>query len=202
MIRVLDAPGRQVWLVPGAAPASFLFVDERAGGILVNTPRYRETLAAALAAIATVRFIFYPSRHGAADVAQWREACRARTLAAAEEAADIPGPIDEPIDGAVRFYGRLDFLPLSGRTRGTCALRSRAAPGIVFFGPALEHAPWPVLALHEDDFSVENRLIGALGLREEPFEFAFCDNYIHALSRFGPGASAAVAAGLAEVLGA
>ena len=202
MIRVLDAPGPPVWLVPGSAPASFLFVDARAGGILVNSPPYHEALAAALAAIAPVRFIFYPSRRGAVDVERWREGCRARTLAAAAEAADISGPIDEPIDGAVRLYGRLDFLPLSGRTRGTCALRSRIGPGIVFFGPALEHAPWPVLTLHEDDYSAENRLIGALALREERFEFAFCDNYIHGLSRFGPDASAAVAAGLAEVLGA
>jgi hypothetical protein len=202
VIRVLEALGRAVWLVPDTTPASFLFVDERAGGILVNSPPYSAALAAALAAIAPVRFIFYPSHRGAVDVERWREACRARTLAAAGEIADIAGPIDEAIDGAVRLYGRLDFLPLSGRTRGTCALRSRVAPGIVFFGPALEHAPWPVLVPHEDDFSAENRLIGAPGLRDERFEFAFCDNYIHGSSRFGPGASAAVAAGLAEVLGA
>jgi hypothetical protein len=56
--------------------------------------------------------------------------------------------------------------------------------------------------LHEDDFSAENRLIGALGLRGERFEFAFCDTYIGGASKFGPGASAAVAAGLADVLGA
>jgi hypothetical protein len=200
VIRLLDVPGRVVWYVPGTAPACFLFVDERAGGILVNSPPYRETLASEVLGVAPVRFIFYPSRLGAADVEHWRDACGARTLAAAEEVRGIAGPIDEPIDGSVRLYGRLDFLPLSGRTQGTCAMRSRLAPELVFFGPALEHAPWPALALHEDDHSAENRLIGAIGLCDERFEFAFCDNYIHGESRFGPGASTVVADGIEKLL--
>lgn len=188
--------------MPGTAPACFLLVDERAGGILVNSPPYSEELAAELTSIAPVRFIFYPSHLGAAHVRRWRDACGARTLASSEEVPDIAGPIDEPIDGGVRFYGRLDFLPMSGRTRGTCGLRSRIAPGVVFFGPALEHAPWPALMAHEDDHSPENRLIGAAGLCGERFEFAFCDNYIVGVSRFGPAASAAVSAGLREILAA
>ena len=202
LVRLVDVAGREVWYVADSVPACFLLVDERAGGILVNSPAFTPSLADAIERVATARFIFYPSRYGATDVARWRTATGARTIASAAEAADIRGPVDEAIDGAVRIYGRLDFLALSGRTRGTCALRSRAEPAIVFFGPALEHAPWPALVLHEDDFSAENRLIGALGLRGERFEFAFCDNYIEQVSKFGPRASMAVAAGLADVLDA
>lgn len=202
LIRLVDVPGRVVWYVAGTAPACFLLVDDRAGGILVNSPRFSAGVAEAVERVARARFIFYPSRFGAVDVVQWRTATGARTVASAAEAADIPGPVDEAVDAGVRIHGRLDFLPLSGRTRGTCALRSRALPGIVFFGPALEHTPWPTLVLHEDDSSAENRLIGALGLREERFEFAFCDNFVEGVSAFGGGASAVVAAGLAEVLGA
>lgn len=200
MIRLLDVAGREVWYLAATAPASFLLVDERAEGILVNSPPYQAELVEAVQRVARVRFIFYPSRHGAADVAQWRSACKARTIGAVGEVAAIPGRIDEVIDGSVRIHGRLDFLALPGRTRGTCALRSRIEPAIVFFGPALDHSDWPSLVAHDDDDSYENRLIGALGLRDLAFEFGFCDNYSHGHSRFGPGASRAIAAGLAAVL--
>ena len=200
MIRLLDVAGREVWYLAGSAPASFLLGDERAGGILVNSPPFQPQLAEAVMRLARVQFIFYPSRRGAADVAQWRSACAARTIAAVDEVGAISGPIDEAIDAGVRIHGRLDFLALPGRTRGTCALRSKIEPAIVFFGPALEHADWPQLVAHDDDYSYEDRLIGALGLRDAAFEFGFCDNYSHGHSRFGPGASRVIAAGLAAVL--
>jgi hypothetical protein len=200
LIRLSDVGGRPVWHLAGSAPACFLLVDERAGGILVNSPVFDPHLAEAIARVAKIRFIFFPSWRGARNVAQWRSACAARTIAAVAEMPAISGPIDEGIDSGVRIHGRLDFLALPGRTRGTCALRSRAEPGIVFFGPALEHADWPLLVRHDDDDSYEDRLIGGLGVRALEFEFAFCDNYSHGLSRFGPGADRAVAAGLAAVL--
>jgi hypothetical protein len=199
---LVGAAGRSVWYLAGSAPACFLLVDERAGGILVNSPAFSPSVANAVERVAKTRFIFYPSRYGATDVARWRSATGARTIASGAEVADIPGPVDEAIDGGVRIHGRLDFLALSGRTRGTCALRSRVEPAVVFFGPALEHADWPVLVAHADDHSYENRLIGALGLQQLAFEFALCDNYRHGISRFGPGADQAVAGGLAAALGA
>jgi hypothetical protein len=170
LIRLLDVPGREVWLVPASVPACFLLVDERAGGVLVNAPPFDANLVQAMGHVTEVRFIFLPSRFGAIDVAQWRSALNARTIAAAGECSAITGPVDEPIDGGVRIHGRLDFLSLS------------------------------VLKAHADDDSYENRVIGALGLRGVAFEFAFCDNYSHGSSRFGPEASRAVAAGLAEAL--
>ena len=200
MVQLLDVGGRAIWHLAGSVPACFLLVDERAGGILVNSPQFEPRLAEAVERIARVRLIFFPSWRGASDVGQWRSACAARTVAAVGEVEAIPGPIDEAIDGGVRIHGRLDFLLLPGRTRGTCALRSKAEPGVVFFGPALEHADWPMLVAHADDYSYEDRLIGALGLRGLAFEFGFCDNYSHGKSRFGPGAGRAVAAGLAAVV--
>jgi hypothetical protein len=200
LILLLEVAERSVWYLPGSAPACFLLVDGRAGGILVNSPPFDARLAAAVARIAEVRFVFFPSRFGASNVALWRAALAARTVAAAAECAAIAGPIDEAIDGGVRFHGRLDFLALSGRTRGTCALRSKAEPAIVFFGPALEHGDWPLLRAHDDDDSYENRVLGAVALQDLQFEFAFCDNYVHGLSRFGPGAAAAMRANLAMEL--
>jgi hypothetical protein len=200
LIRLLEVAGRAAWYLPGSRPACFLLVDARAGGILVNSPPFDARVAEVVARVAKVQFIFFPSRFGATDVARWRAALAARTVAAAEECAAIDGPIDEAIDGGVRIHGRLDFLALSGRTRGTCALRSRMDPAIVFFGPALEHGDWPQLVAHADDYSYENRLLGAIGLSHAAFEFAFCDNYSHGSSRFGPGAGRVVATGLAKLL--
>lgn len=200
LIPLLEVAGRSVWYLPGSVPACFLLVDVRAGGILVNSPPFDARVVEVVERVAKVRFVFFPSRFGATDVAQWRAALAARTVAAAEECAAIAGPIDEAIDGGVRIHGRLDFLALSGRTRGTCALRSKIDPAIVFFGPALEHGDWPLLVAHADDDSYENRVIGAIALQDLRFEYAFCDNYVHGRSRFGPGAAAAVRANLAAEL--
>ena len=197
MIELLRLPRRSVHYLPGTAPASFLLVDDRAGAILVNCPPFAARVLASVDAIARPAFLFLPSRFGAFDLDRWRTATGARAIAGAEEAGDIAGTVDERIDANVRFYGRLDFLPLAGRTRGTYALRVKEPPAIVFFGPALEHADWPVLRPHADDHSYENRVIGALGLRDLEFEFAFCDNYLHGKSKFGPGAGGHVHAELA-----
>jgi hypothetical protein len=202
LIPLLEVAGRAVWYLPGSAPACFLLVDGRVGGILINSPPFDAQLAAFVEHVAKVRIIFFPSRFGATDAAQWRAALAARTVATVEECAAISGPIDEAIDGGVRVHGRLDFLALSGRTRGTCALRSKTDPAIVFFGPALEHGDWPLLRAHDDDYSYENRVLGAVALQDLRFEFAFCDNYVHGQSRFGPGAANAVRANLASELSA
>jgi hypothetical protein len=166
----------------------------------VNSPRFDARLAAVVQCVAKVRFVFFPSRFGANDVAMWREALAARTVACAEECAAIAGPVDEAIDGGVRIHGRLDFLALSGRTRGTCALRSKTDPAIVFFGPALDHGDWPLLRAHDDDDSYENRVLGAVALQDLRFEFAFCDNFAHGRSRFGPGAAEVIRANLEREL--
>lgn len=200
LIQLLEVAERAVWYLPGSVPACFLLVDGRAGGILVNSPPFDARLAAIVEGVAKVGFVFFPSRFGATDVAQWRAALAARTVATAEECPAISGPIDEAIDGGVRIHGRLDFLTLSGRTRGTCALRSKTDPGIVFFGPALEHGDWPLLRAHDDDYSYENRVLGAVAVQDLRFEFAFCDNYVHGRSRFGPGAAEAIRANLASEL--
>lgn len=191
---ILRLPRRSVHVLEGAAPAVFLLVDDRAGAILVNVPPFSEMALGEIRRAADPTFIFLPSRFGARDLDLWREATGARTIASAEEAPAIEGKIDETIDGSVRMHGRLDFLMLSGRTRGTCALRVKEPPGIIFFGPALEHAGADsfVLRQQRDDYSFENRLIGALGLRDLEFEFAFCDDYIDDESTGGPGASVGV----------
>lgn len=202
LIELVRVPRRAVYLLADSAPAVFLLLDERAGGILVNTPAFSEARFRAINAVARPSFIFFPSARGARDVDRWREATLARTIASAEEAPGIAGVIDEPVGGDVRLYGRLDFLMLSGRTRGTCALRVKEPPGVVFFGPAFEHAAPELLRPHADDHSYENRVIGALAVRDLEFEYAFCDDFVHGSTRAGPGASKLFAARLAAVVGA
>ncbi|MCZ7565183.1 MAG: hypothetical protein M5U08_16560 [Burkholderiales bacterium] len=118
-------------------------------------------------------------------------------VATIEEAPYLGVQVDQRVDHKTRLTRDIDFLPMSGRTPGACALRVKARPGIVFFGPILDHRDWPTLVAHEDDYSYENRVIGALAVQDLRFEFAFCDNYAHGRSRFGPGADAATRANLA-----
>ena len=91
---------------------------------------------------------------------------------------------------------------MSGVTEGTCALRIRNDGGAIFFGPVLEPGAdgWPALVPHADDYSAENRLIGALGLQDQRFEYAFTDVFEPDRTRFGPGAGAAVRAALQRLL--
>jgi hypothetical protein len=201
LIELISLSDRRVFYLEGTAPATFYLVDRRAGGVLVNAPPFEPGLRERLEDMAPVRFVFLPSALGAAGADAWR-AAGARVIASAEEAAVIDTPVDQPVDRKIRLVRDIDFLLMSGRTRGSCALRVRASPAIVFFGPILEHRDWPTLVAHADDYSYENRVIGALGLRDLRFEFAFCDNYVHGRSRFGPGAAAAVRRHLAAELSA
>jgi hypothetical protein len=96
----------------------------------------------------------------------------------------------------------IDFLPMSGVTAGSCALRIKTNGGVLFFGPTLEPGAdgWPALVAHADDDSPENRLIGALGLQDVAFEYAFTDVFEEGRSRYGPGAGEAVKRNLRRVL--
>jgi hypothetical protein len=189
--------GRRVLRVPGPSSASFLFLDPIAEGVLVNTPPFDAALARSLP---RVRFIVVTSARGARDLAAWRDATHARTIAGAGE--PVAGPVDERADGTMRITGRLDFLALSGATPGTIALRSKGPPGVVFFGPALSQAHgWPTLVPDPADWSWENRVIGALGIASLAFDYAFCDDHGGAACRVGPQADIHVAAGLEAALG-
>jgi len=199
VIELISLPQRRIFHVPGAAPACFYLADHRAGGVLINAPPFEPGLRERLETAAPLRFVFLPSAFGAGEAAVWRT-CGAATVASVEEAPLIDVPIDQPVDRKVRLVRDIDFLPMSGRTRGSCALRVRASPSIVFFGPILDHRDWPTLIQHADDYSFENRLLGALGLADLRFEFAFCDNYVHGTSRFGPGAAEAIRKNLAAEL--
>jgi len=169
VVELISLSGRRLFYLRGTQPACFYLADVHAGGVLVS----------------------------AAGVGAWR-AAGVQVIASVEEAASVDATIDQPVDRKVRLLREIDFLPMPGRTRGSCALRVKPSPAIVFFGPILDHGDWPGLVAHADDHSFENRLIGALGLRGQRFEFAFCDNYVHGQSRFGPGAADAVRRNLTD----
>jgi hypothetical protein len=200
---LLKVPGRTVYRLPAPGASVYLVADREAGGVLVNTPPFDTALAEAVAALAPIRYLFFPSRFGACDVDRWRAHSGARSLAFGPEVEAITGVVDIPLECKSRLTRTIDFLPMSGRTHGSCAMRLRNKPGVVFFGPVLQPGAngWPTLVPQPDDASYENRLIGVLGLRDVRYEYAFTDVFEPGRTRFGPGAGPAVQAELERVLG-
>lgn len=194
---------RSVYLVQAdrGQPAVYYLVDQDAGGVLINSPAYTEPLHTELAALAPLRYLFYPSRLGARDVDRWR-ATDAQSIAFGPEAQAIAGEVDIEIDGKSKLTRTIGFLPMSGRTQGSCALHCRNIPGVIFFGPILTpgDSGWPALNQNEDDFSYESRLFGCLGLQDIKYEYAFTDTYVGGTTRIGPGADKGIRAEIARVL--
>lgn len=205
MQELLSIVGRTVYLVPvpEGYPAVYYIVDREVNGVLVNTPPFAPETLEALQALAPLKFIFLPSRFGAHELDRWREASGAESLAFEAEAGDIEGTVDLKLSTQTKLTRTIDFLPMSGRTQGSCALRLKNKPGVVFFGPILEPAEsgWPTLVEHADDHSWETRLFGALGLQDVKYEYAFTDRFQPEQTRFGPGADKAIAAELDRALG-
>jgi len=193
---------RDIYYVAGSRPAAYYVADREAGGVLVNAPPFDEALLAALRAVAPPAYIFLPSHRGARDLARWRAAAGAETIAFEAEVPHIAGTVDLAVGRDRKLTRTIDFLPMSGVTEGSCALRIKTNGGVLFFGPILEPGDdgWPALIAHADDYSAENRLIGALGLRDQRFEYAFTDVFEPGRTRFGPGAAAAVGERLRRVL--
>ncbi|HQU16490.1 MAG: hypothetical protein B7Z66_02170 [Chromatiales bacterium 21-64-14] len=204
MESVLVVPGRKIFRLHGAAEdaTAYLVVDREAGGILVNTPPFSEALARRIAAVASPRYVFLPSHFGARDVDAWRARYGAQTLAFEAETPAIAGHVDIPLHRKSRLTRTIDFLLMSGRTRGSGALRLRNKPGVVFFGPILSpgESGWPTLIPRPDDDSYENRLLGVLGLQDVKYEYAFTDVFQPGHTRYGPGADVAIQAELTRAL--
>ena len=200
---LLELYDRSVYYLPDSSPAVFYLADHEGGGILVNSPVFSTSLLERLNDILPIRYIFYPSHFGATDVAAWREASGAKTMAYGHESRRIEGEIDIVLSRENRFSRTIDFLPMSGRTGSSCALRCKNKPGIMFFGPILStgESGWPALLPQSDDHSFETRLIGALGLQDLHYEYAFTDDFDPSVSRWGPGADAGVQQELAQLLG-
>lgn len=199
---LLELFDRAVYVVPDTHPAVFFLADREGGGILINSPDFDAALLDEIQAVMPLNFIFYPSHLGARDVDAWRTASGAKTMAYGHESKRIVGTIDLVLGRENRFSRTMDFLPMSGRTTGSCALRCKNKPGIVFFGPILSCAGsgWPRLVEQADDVSFETRMIGALGLQDVRFEYAFTDDFNLHASQYGPGADVAVQQELAALL--
>ena len=194
---------RTIYHVAGTRPAVYYIADRDAGGVLVNAPPFDEPLLAALRAFAPPAYVFLPSRRGARDLDRWRAASGIETIAFETEAPHVGGTVDLVVGRGRKLTRTIDCLPMSGVTEGSCALRIKNDGGAIFFGPVLEPGPdgWPALVPHADDYSAENRLIGALGLQDQRFEYAFTDVFEPGRTRYGPGAGAAVNDNLRRLLG-
>ena len=192
--QVLQLPGREIYWLEGTTPAVYLLADREAGGVLINAPRHTPALAKALHKVRKIDYVFLPSHFGAHDLAAWR-AEGAEILAYGPECAAIDAKVDIALDNKRKLTRTINFLPLAGRTVGTCALWLKNLPGAIFFGPALQQGAdgWPGLVPQPDDYSYESRLFGALGLKDLRYEYAFTDEYIPGATQLGPGADRAIA---------
>ena len=191
---LLSLRERRIYFVGGSLPAAYYIADREAGGVLVNAPPFNEALLAALQARAPLSYVYLPSRRGARDLDRWRVASGAESVVFEAEVPHIAATVDLPVSGERKLTRTIDFLPMSGVTEGSCALRIKNDGGVVFFGPVLEPGAdgWPGLVAHPDDYSYENRLIGALGLQDQRFEYAFTDIFEPGRTRYGPGADSAI----------
>lgn len=192
---------RSIHHVADTRPAVYYIAERDIGGVLVNAPPYDLALLSVLNTHAALRYVFLPSARGARDLEAWR-AAGAEILATEAEAAAIDARVDLALYAGRKLSRSIDFLPMSGVTAGSCALRIKTNGGAVFFGPILEPGAdgWPTLVAHADDASPENRLIGALGLQDIAFEYAFTDVFETGGTRFGPGAGEAIRQRLRRVL--
>ncbi|MFZ1908976.1 MAG: hypothetical protein WAU52_07860 [Burkholderiales bacterium] len=193
---------RRIFYVAGTRPAAYYIADREAGGVLVNAPRFDPALLAALNSTAPPQYLFLPSRRGARDLERWRASAGLETIAFEAEAPHVAGTVDLAVGRGRKLSRTIEFLPMSGVTEGSCALRIKNDGGAIFFGPILEPGPdgWPALVPHADDCSAENRLIGALGLQDQRFEYAFTDDFELGRTHYGPGAGAAVNENLRRLL--
>ena len=192
--KILETRDRSVYHLAGSNPAVYYLVDSDVQGVLINTPPFAAETLDALNALAPLKFIYFPSRFGAQHVDRWREASGAEAMAFEGEVPAIDGTIDLKLDKKSKFSRTMDFLPMAGVTEGSCVLRCRNKPGILFFGPVLTPGEdgWPALILSEQDHSMESRMFGALGLQDVSFEYAFTDVFEDGKTQFGPGAGEAI----------
>lgn len=191
--RIVALRDRGIHHLAGTRPAVWYIADRQAGGVLVNAPPWSEALHDALCALAKPAYLFLPSRRGAQDLERWRTA-GLEVLASEAEAAALGGGVDLPLYAGRKLTREIDFLPMSGVTAGSCALRVKTNGGAIFFGPVLEPGAdgWPTLVPHADDHAPENRVIGALGVQDLRFEYAFTDTFTEGATQVGPGAGEAV----------
>ncbi|MDX1812912.1 MAG: hypothetical protein R3240_13230 [Gammaproteobacteria bacterium] len=169
--------------------ASFLILDSKIGGILVNTPKFCAASYQDLQQY-PINYIFISSHLGATDLAEWKKNTNAETIAHENEQALIADKIDISIHTQTKLSRTIDILPLPGRTAGTSVLHLKNLPGVLFAGPALQckENQWPALEISEQDYDAELKLLSSLNLKNLKYSYIFTDDFKPGKSLFGPDA--------------
>ena len=76
---LLGIPQRKIFYIDqNSQPASFLIIDDKAGGILINSPIFSDALLSEINKKTNIDYIFLPSRFGANSLEhsleQWKAA--------------------------------------------------------------------------------------------------------------------------------
>ncbi len=196
---VLSLPQRQIFYLTGSLPAVYYLHDAEVGGVLINTPTFDNKVLEAITALGGLAFIFYPSFFGVHDFLAWKSHSKAEVLANPLELATLGLKPDIALDRQSKLTRTIDFLPMSGRTVGSMAMRLKNQPAVIFFGPILSPNAEGVLSLvpQANDYSWENRVFGSLGLQDLAFEYAFSDIFAKNQVHYGPNASVKIHQALA-----
>ena len=178
---ILTLPQRLIYFLDSGnaqQAASFLICDKELGAVMVNTPDFSTKLLSQIECH-QINYIFLPSHLGARDLDLWQKETNAEIIAHQAECPYIPQKVDHAINEKTRLSRTIDFLPLPGRTPGSCALYLKNLPGVLFPGPVLQSTPgnWPTITQHEDDFNFESRLFSALLLKDTKFQYVFTDDF-------------------------
>jgi hypothetical protein len=198
---VLSLPQRQIFYLTASAPAVYYLHDAEVGGILINTPPFDNKQLEVITALGGLAFIFYPSFLGVQDFSAWKNHTGAEVLANPLELATLGLQPDIALDHKSKLTRTIDFLPMSGRTVGSMAMRLKNQPAVLFFGPILSPNAEGVLSLvpQVNDYSWENRVFGSLGLQDLTFEYAFSDVFDKSSIHYGPQASVKIHRALAAL---
>jgi len=194
--KILEISNRQIFLLTDATekfPATFIIRDKEVGGIMINTPTYTKHHIDLIPNF-DINYIFLPSYLGAHDLQQWKDCTNAEIIAHENECSLINFPIDISVNQKTKLTRTIDFVPIAGRTQGSCALYLKNLPGIIFFGPILQSQEnkWPRIIQKPTDYNYESRLFSALSIKDLKYQYAFTDDFHFGVSKFGPNADKAI----------
>lgn len=121
--------------------AAAYFIRREGGNVLVDSPRWSETLAKRLEGLGGARWLFLTHGDDVADHRAWRDRLGCERILHAGDVSRDTGQIERILQGEepVDLAPDLRIIPVPGHTRGSAALHYRDA--YLFTGDHLAYSP-------------------------------------------------------------